>query len=255
MAASSSRRLSYTLALGVTTVAYSPILAMATAAFEILVAAWALMGGGDRALLRTTSLILFLLAGYQITEIAICADVGAAGFLPRLAFIDVTWLPALGLVLVGQIYRPCSRLLRGIGGGMLVAAAGIVLWILVDRAFASASVCSAVYARYTHAMPRFLAYSIYYWLGLFGMVSLSAFGALRTEGGRPRRLLTQVFAGTLGFIVPSFAVSWFVPAAARALPSVLCHFALILAVFLARMIWIERHSGSEESASAIGEAA
>jgi hypothetical protein len=234
---------------------YSPILAIATAAFEILVAGWAFRGAGDRSIRLTTSVILVLLAGYQITEVAICRDLGAAGFLPRLAFIDVTWLPALGLVLVGQIRRPRSSALHGVGRAMLAAAAGIVLWIILDRSFASASVCSAVYARYTHAAPRFLAYSIYYWLGLFGMAALSGYGVLTCEDAHRKRLMAQVLVGTLAFVLPSIGVSWFVPTAAGALPSIMCHFALLLAVFLARMILIERRGTAEEPADAIGQAA
>jgi hypothetical protein len=235
--------------------AYSPILAVATAAFELLVAGWALRGAGDRSILRTTAAILVLLAGYQITEVAICANLGAAGFLPRLAFIDVTWLPALGWVVIGQVRRPRSAGLRGAGLSLLAAATGIVVWIVLDRSFASASVCSAVYARYTNAMPRFLAYSIYYWVGLFGMAALSAYGMRTCEDPHRQRMLRQILVGTLGFVLPSVALSWFVPTTAGALPSIMCHFALILAVFLARMVWIERHEDAEASAEPISQAA
>lgn len=222
---------------------YSPILAIATAAFEIIVAGWAFAARSEaesRGIIRTTGVILLLLAGYQLAEVAICADVGAAGFLPRLAFIIVTWLPPLGLLLIAQLRRPRSRISNGSAYAMLAAAAGIVVWIAVDRSFASASVCNAVYARYTHTMPRFFVYSFFYWLGLAGMIVFSGAGAVTCREPRCRRQLTWLFVGTVGFIAPSIALSWFVPPARGALPSIMCHFALLLAVCLAGLVRVGR---------------
>ena len=221
---------------------YSPVLAIATAAFEVLVVGWAFatrLRAKPSGVVATTGTILLLLAGYQIAEVAICADVSASGFLPRLAFIIVTWLPPLGLLLIAQLRRPRSGPTYWSAYGMLAAAAGIVVWIAVDRSFATASVCNAVYARYAHAMPRFLAYSSFYWLGLAGMALLSGRGAMTCRDPRRRRQLVLLFAGTLAFVLPSIALSWLVPATRGALPSILCHFALLLAAFLARLVYLE----------------
>ena len=173
-----------------------------------------------------------LLAGYQITEVAICADVAAAGFLPRLAFLIVTWLPALGLLLIAQLRRPRSRTSHAAAYGMLAASAGMVAWIVVDRSFATASVCNAVYAHYAHVMPRFLVYAWYYWLGLAGMAVCSAIGAKACHDERRKAQLALLCGGTLAFVAPSLALSWVVPVTRGALPSILCHFALLLAVCL-----------------------
>ena len=228
---------------------YSPTLAVGTAGFEILAALWAFslvwsrrasegrLGGPERRIAATTGLILLLLAGYQMTEVAICIDVGSAGFLPRLAFIIVTWLPALGLLLIAQIQRPRAASFYAVAAGMLAASAGIVAWISLDAAFASASVCNAVYARYAHAMPRFQIYGAYYWAGLLGMVLLSGYGLRSGEDVGRRRLQGHVLLGTLGFVLPSIAVSYAIPTTRNALPSVLCHFALVLALFLTHMLW------------------
>ncbi len=85
---------------------YSPVLAMVTAAFEIAAAVWVLRGPGRRAILRTTAAILVFLAGYQIVEVAICSAAPGYGFLPRLAFMVVSWLPPLGILLVALLLGP-----------------------------------------------------------------------------------------------------------------------------------------------------
>jgi len=233
---------------------YSPTLALATAAFEILIAGWAFatrFKGESRGLIGTTGAILILLAGYQLSEVAICANVAAAGFLPRLAFIVVTWLPPLGLVLVAQLRRPRSRVVEGTAGAMLAAATGILVWIAIDRSFATTSVCNAVYARYTHAMPRFLVYGWFYWLGLAGMVLFSGYGAIRNEGHVRRRQLGLVFIGTAGFVALSMLTSWFIPPTRGALPSVMCHFALLLAVCFARLVQIEGRQEREQEEACV----
>ncbi len=233
---------------------YSPGLAIATACFEIAVAVWALRGPGERSIIRTTGAILLLLAIYQIIEVSICSNVSAAGFLPQLAFIAVTWLPPLGLVLIANLYRPRSRMLYRNAYSMLAVALGIVVWIALDRGFVSVSVCTAVFARYTSATPRFMLYSGFYWLGLLGMILFSGYGVKTCDDCHRRRLLFQVFAGTLVFVVPSLLASYFVPPARGALPSVMCHFALLLAIFLTRLIYLERQPAEEEETPVIVQA-
>lgn len=230
---------------------YSPGLAIATALFEIAVAVWALRGPGNRSIIRTTAGILALLASYQLIEVGICANSAAAGFLPRLAFIAVTWLPPLGLLLIAKLQQPRSRMTYGNAYSMLAAALGIVVWIALDRGFVSSSVCSALFARYTNPMPRFILYSGFYWLGLLGMIVHSGYGVRTCHDPHRRRLLFQVFAGTLAFVVPSMIVSSYVRPVEGALPSVMCHFALIFAVFLTRLVYLERKPAEEEQTPAI----
>ncbi len=230
---------------------YSPGLSIATATFEITVAIWALRGPGNRSIIRTTAAILLFLAGYQIFEVGICANSAASGFLPRLAFIDVAWLPPLGLLLIAKLQRPRSRLTYGNAYAMFAAALGIVVWIALDGGFVSSSVCNTLFARYTNPMPRFTIYAGFYWLGLLGMIVHSGYGVRTCSDPHRRRLLFQVFAGTLAFLIPSLVVSSYLAPAEGALPSVMCHFALIFAVFLTRLIYLERKPAEEEHTPAV----
>lgn len=219
---------------------YSPIVGMATAGFELAVAVWALLGRGRSDILRITAAILIFLAGYQIAEVLICAVDPAYGILPRLAFADVTWLPPLGLLLCARLFTPRSRVASAAAYAMLAAGVGIMAWIALDPGFVTSSVCSTVFARYTHTLPRFLVYSGFYWVGLLGMVGFSAYGARAARDAGARRQFAELRTGSVGFILPSLVVTWFVPTANGALPSIMCHFALVLAVFLTRLVLVER---------------
>jgi hypothetical protein len=224
---------------------YSPVLAVVTALFEVSAAVWVLRGPGRKAVLRTTAAILVFLAGYQVVEVGICSLAPTYGFLPRLAFIVVTWLPPLGILLVSFLLGPAARAARGFAYGMLALAAGIVVWIALDGSFATLSVCNAVYARYDHPMPRFLAYSGFYWLGLLSLVGLSAYGAARPRDAHDAHLTRQLLTGSVAFLVPALVTSKFIPAAEGALPSVMCHFAILLAAFLVRLVYLERRGTVE----------
>lgn len=194
--------------------------------------------------MRTTAALLLLLAGYQIVEVAICSALPAHTFLPRLAFLVVTWLPPLGILLVSFLLGPGARAARWCAYGMLGLAVGMVVWILFDPGFATLSVCHAVYARYDHPTPSFLLYGAFYWLGLAGLVGLSAYGAVRPRGAHNGRLARLVLTGSVGFIVPAILTSRFVPAGEGALPSVMCHFAILLAALLVRLTYIEQKNTS-----------
>lgn len=224
---------------------YSPILAIATAVFEIGAAGWVLTGPGRRSIVRTTAAILLFLAGYQIVEVAICSLVPGHGFLPRLAFLVVTWLPPLGVLLVTFLLGPGARAARLFAYAMFGFALGIVVWIMFDADFATLSVCNAVYARYEHPTPAFLLYAAFYWLGLFGLVSLSAYGAAVPRDAHNGMLAKLVLIGSIAFIVPAVLTSWFVPAGEGALPSVMCHFAILLAALLVRLTYLERRGGPQ----------
>jgi len=218
---------------------YSPALAIATAIFEVVVAVWAVRGPGRRDVIRTTSAILLLLAAYQLVEVLVCAQLPTYGFTPRLAFIVVTWLPPLGLLLIAQLSRSLARLNYAAAYAMLAAALGIVVWIGVDARFVSDSVCTVVYAKYANPLPRFLVYAWFYWIGLFGMVALSTLDLVTTRPQR-NRPLEALLSGSLGFIVPAVICTHFVAPAQGALPSIMCHFALILAASLVFVVRAER---------------
>ncbi len=164
----------------------------------------------------------------------------------------VIWLPPLGILLVAQLRAARSRVFTGVAAGMFAAALGITVWILLDPGFASVSTCSVAFARYTSASSDLLAYGVFYWAGLFAMLVLSAWGAVRATSPLERRSLGLVFGGSAAFIVPSILVAQFVGPAKDALPSVMCHFALLLAVALVEVVRVERkRSTRRESTKAV----
>jgi hypothetical protein len=156
----------------------------------------------------------------------------------------VAWLPPMGLLLVARLYPDNPRWVRGFAYFMFLVCTVLVVGIAVDRNFVTASVCLIVFARYHNPTPLYQAYGIFYQSGLLSMLLLSANGVTNSEDSHTRRLLGQVLLGSIAFIVPSLVTVAVVPVAEAALPSIMCHFALLLAIFLTRLAWMERHAGS-----------
>ena len=231
---------------------YNPILSIGTATLEVGAAIWALRGPGRRPLIHTVSAILFFLAGYQVIEAIFCTGSPVTlGFLPKLAFIVVAWLPPTGLLLVARLYPTGKRALHYFAYAMYVFCGVLVAGIAVDKAFVTATVCEIVFATYTNPTPLYYTYGLFYQSGLMSMLFISAYGVTICKDDHQRLLLGQVLLGSIAFIFPALAAGSVLPIAANSLPSVMCHLALLLAIFLTRLVWIERKATVGENAGQV----
>jgi hypothetical protein len=227
---------------------YSPALAMATGLLELLAAAWVLNSPGRKSILRPTALILILLAGYQFAEVAVCARPAALVY-SRIAFLDITWLPPVGIWLV---YRLLPRAPRRalVPAVFFAAAAAMSAWIALDPGAITRSVCQTVTARYFHGPAFELAYGMFYQLGMAVLIFWPALRMAGVGDADARGHLACVQTGVLGFVLPSLFLRLVVNEPAGLLPSVMCHFAVTLAVGLVVLAQRERRLGAGQSQGA-----
>lgn len=225
---------------------YSPGLSLATAAFELAVAAWALLGAGRRELVRPLAALLACLAGYQLVEVWVCHQ--PASMLPaRLAFVVIAWLPPLGIHVIRVLSEGGPRW-RALDRGYFAAAGLLSAWVMTDPTFVVRSVCSVVMARYEHTTPYYVLYGAFYMSGLFVMLLSATHGLVHTRDALARAHLGDVQTGTILFVMPSLAIQLVVPATLGNTPSVMCHFALLLGLALARLVVRERRAHETEGA-------
>ncbi|MDD8027572.1 MAG: hypothetical protein PHI34_13800 [Acidobacteriota bacterium] len=224
---------------------YSPVLAIATGIFELAAAAWTLNSPGRKSILRPTALIFILLAGYQFAEVAVCAR-PATLLYSRLAFLDITWLPPVGIWLV---YRLLPRAPRRIlfPAVFMAAAVGVSAWIALDPATITKSVCQTVIVRYFHGPVFEVAYGMFYQAGMGVLIFWPALTMAAVGDATARNHLACVQSGVLGFVLPSLFVRLMVKEPAGLLPSVMCHFAVTLAVALTLLVARERRAAVGEN--------
>lgn len=212
---------------------YSPGLALLTGLLEAAAAAWIFLTPslGRKRILQPIALILLLLAGYQFAEVTVC-------FRPenllysRLAFLDITWLPPLGLWLCAEMAFPKQRWLTAAAWADIALALGLSIWIFADAGAITKSVCMTVIASYFHARPFEIAYGLFYQASLILTVFGAAAGMVSTADAVRRKHLANLQTGILGFLFPALAVRIVLAEPEGLLPSVMCHFAIVLAVSL-----------------------
>ncbi len=220
-------------------IGYYPGLAIATGIFEFVAAGVAFLSPGRKRFLYPVGIMLLLLAGYQFAEVAVCANPQILLY-SRLAFFEITWLPPLALWLVYQLSSTKNKWLKILPGGYFLSGLALSIWIFTDPSCITKSVCELVIARYSHPSPFDLVYGIYFQTGLVLLVFWASAALVRTEDLVIRKHLANLQTGVLGFIFPSMAVRILMPESSGILPSVMCHFALILAVSLCFLMARER---------------
>ncbi len=221
---------------------YAPSLALATGTFEIAAGLWIITGPGRKAITRPVSAILFLLAGYQILEAMLCQH-GGDPRLARLAFADITWLPAVGVLLVERL----AGARRRFSPVFLAAATALTGWILLDPGFVARAVCKVVIATYDTPSDLYAVYGGYYQLGLFTMIVAAGYAMAGHSDGLARRHLADVQIGTVAFVFPAMLTELVVAQTGGSQPSLMCHYAAFLAISLVRL-------GYRERAHALGDA-
>lgn len=233
---------------------YSPILAIVTGGLEIVAAAWVFSGlsRGRKRILRPVGTILLLLAGYQFAEVLVCGRPGLKLW-SVLAYLDITWLPPLGLWLTARLSGFASVPARAAAWVETVLALGFSVWILAHPDVISRSVCELVVAKYYPTAPFDISYGAFYQAGLAGIIFGTAYGMGKTRDMVLRKHLALLQAGVLGFVLPAFAIGLMAPEEPGSLmPSVMCHLAIVLAGALFVIVLRERraHAGGAPSVAA-----
>ena len=225
---------------------YSPTLSIITAGIEISLAIWAFRSPGRRNILVTTGLLLLVLAGYQIAEVFICNQPGVR-FLAALAFVDIVWLPPIGLWLIALCTKTERALwIRGAQSTFVMAGA-LSLWILLDRSFVTGTVCQVVLATYEHGTPFHHIFGVFYELTLGAMVVSAMLGAAKLDDPIGRAHCADIQLGVLAFMIPALFTQLLWKGLEPSLPSIMCHYAIILALLLGRLIARERRHALAET--------
>jgi hypothetical protein len=221
---------------------YSPALAIVTGVLEVAAGIYALAAPGRKAVLRTAAVLLILLAGYQFAEVLVCARPATPAF-SRLAYFIITWMPPFGLWLAVACDGRRRKVLRTVAAAYFAAAAALCVWILADAGVITRSICELVIARYFVARPFDIAYGLYYQSALLWIVFGAGMAMAAAGDVVDRKHLASLQLGVLGFMAPALAVRMLFGGRGDLLPSVMCHFALVLAVSLVGLIVRERRRG------------
>lgn len=184
--------------------------------------------------------VLALLFGYQFFEALICAAGLKTQTVIAFAFIDITFLPPLGLLLVTEFL---NKKIKGIKYLFHPYAAFAIYFLFNKNGFANVH-CTPFAASYDYSLS--LIYGFFYYAPIAASIYLLL--ASRKKISPHKR--NPYIALTWGFVitfVPFFIAFPFVREIYPYAESVLCKMAFLLAIFLTFFVMLNSYGKEKET--------
>ena len=214
---------------------FSPPVMVATMVIEVSLAIYTVWRYKMDLFTRLATVMLVCLATFQLAEYFVCTGLGSmAEPWSRVGFVAITALPPLGLhmmhVLAG---KPQRRLVYGSYAFMTAFMA----FFLFSPGTFTGHQCTGNYVIFQFTANVTGVYSVYYFAWLLAGIGLGFRWAneLKEKGKTAVKQLQTVQALVLGylvFLVPSALAMTVNPNVRRGIPSVMCGFAVLLALIL-----------------------
>lgn len=174
--------------------------------------------------------IVFLLLGYQTIEYLICGVGLTSSFMAYLAFVDITFLPPLNLLLILTLFRYKSKLFPLI---FLPAVVFIIYYSVIINEFEAVK-CTVLYATYNYPLGD--VYGFFYYLPLLAAFILIIKNMNRTKEQKFPISLKYLLYGQLSLIIP-VAIAFTLLALGYvglrdSIESILCKFAFLYCMVL-----------------------
>ena len=220
---------------GTTFNCFSPPVMLATLLIEFSLAAYVLIRYHMTTATRLIASLLAGLATFQLAEYYVCTN--STGFTEqwsRLGFAAITLLPPLGLHLMHVLANKPNR--RLVKAAYLTMAGFTVFFLTAQNAFAGHQ-CTGNYVIFQFSNNVTGVYSVYYfgWIAAAVALGLSWADQLKAKGKTALTRLRTVQALIIGymvFMVPAAVAMMINPETRRGIPSILCGFAILLALVL-----------------------
>ena len=178
------------------------------------------------------AMMLVLLQLYQLVEFLICIGVNE-NITGRIAYTIITFLPPMGYFLSSKVVG-WKFPDYWIG---FAAATGFSLYYIVTPGSVGLVSCNPFYAVYS--VHHSFYYGIYYMGILVYSIFFLAAHLIFRRNKVDRKSSLFVLIGYLSFLVPMYLMVWVDSYFANKVPSIMCKYALLLAVILAVFSFIK----------------
>lgn len=206
---------------------FSPPVMLFTFLFEFSAAFYILWRYNMSTLVRLVTTMLLALGTFQLAEYMICGGLGFSGIeWARLGYISITLLPILGLHIITTLAGKKAPWLIYPAYASMVAFG--LYYAFVPGAI-NAHECRPNYAVFNVTETNALLYSLYYYGWLLMGVILTLVWSRNNPAAKALRWMC---VGYLVFMIPTVTVNLINPATIAGIPSIMCGFAVILAIVL-----------------------
>jgi hypothetical protein len=202
---------------------------MATFLFEVGSALYVLWRYRLNPVSRRAIAMLLLLATFQLAEYNVCETALGLDSVTwsRLGFVAITFLPPVGIDLAMTMARRRSLPLLAMVYGLAIGFGGMFLF--AGQGF-NGHVCNGNYVIF-HILPGMVNFYAFYYYGLLMLgVALCLQYASKIAERRIKIALLWLVAGYMAFMIPTTTVNVIDPSTIAGIPSIMCGFAVILAL-------------------------
>jgi len=219
---------------------FSPPVMLATFIIEIALAVYTIARYKLTPISRLAVMVLVGLAVFQLAEYNVCEGAWGVDSLTwaRIGYVAITLLPPLGIHLATRIAGEKQRLLLAFAYS--AAAVFAFIFLFVGHGMQSQQ-CLGNYVIFTIAPWAVGAYALYYYGLLLLTVGYAFRAAANIKQANTRYSLYALALGFLAFIVPTTAANLIDHSTIAGIPSIMCGFAVILAVILATVVVPKYH--------------
>lgn len=228
---------------------FSPPVMIATFIIEISLAIYTVWRYKLNPITRVTTAIFICLAVFQLAEYNICTETWGVDSATwgRIGHVAITFLPPLGIHLVAKLAGEKRRwpYIAAYAFGVLYA-----LYFMLATQGVSAATCLGNYVLFEQGVWSGWPYAIYYYGLLLAAIGYALWLAGSKKVGPPvRKSLHALVMGYLLFMIPTTAVNLVDPSTISGIPSIMCGFAVLLAIVLAFAVLPFAHEKPRKSVS------
>ena len=208
---------------------------IATVVIELTLAMYALWRYKMDTLLRLITICLLALGAFQICEYNVCTGpILRDADWARLGYVFISLLPPLGLHILHVLAGKPNRRLVKVAYASMVA---VIVYFFAYRAAFTGYQCTGNYVIFQIGVKASIVYGVYYYSWLMTALVLGAKWANEfLKAGEPKMLrlaaVRAMIVGYLVFIVPTAIAYSISPSSRRGIPSIMCGFAVLLALIL-----------------------
>ncbi len=216
---------------------FAPYISLSTFIIEFLLALHFLLKNPKDKLNQIIALISFLLGLYQLNEFFICTT--NLKIFTILAMSVTTILPAMGISYALIMWRRKISYYWYI----LIYVPAIFFMISFYVLYKESAVCNLIFIQYpsTGLIDNF--YSLYYIVYIVGTTILFYLGTSSVKSKYEKRLFYLGMFGMFIFTVPTYIFLVFLPMFNTQFSSVMCEFALLLAIEFIILLWYKEKHG------------
>jgi len=209
---------------------FSPPVMIATFVIELGLVLYTVWRYKMSQVTRLVALLLGLLAAFQLAEYMVCRGImGYAMTWSRIGYMAIALMPPVGVHLVYTLAKAKKRPFLPAAYGS--AAAFVGFFMFVPGAMMN-YVCQSNYVIFQVAPFAGGLFGLYYYAWLIVTLALGLQYYRASKGNKIREAFAGLMLGYAMFIIPATAANIVDPQAIRGIPSIMCGFAVLLALLL-----------------------